>query len=90
LLAAGVKPTHEATARSDKLAGKTFVVTGTLKKFSRQQAEAAIKQAGGKASSSISKKTDFLLAGENPGSKLQKARDLGVAIIDEKQFMEML
>jgi DNA ligase (NAD+) len=90
LLAAGVKPTHEAVARSDKLAGKTFVITGTLKNFSRQEAEAAIKQAGGKTSSSVSKKTDFVLAGENPGSKLQKAQDLGVTIIDEKQFMDMI
>ncbi|MHC5077344.1 MAG: BRCT domain-containing protein, partial [Planctomycetota bacterium] len=74
----------------DKLVGKTFVVTGTLKNFSRQEAEAAIKQAGGKTSSSVSKKTDFILAGENPGSKLQKAQDLGVTIIDEKQFMDMI
>ncbi|MHC4265494.1 MAG: NAD-dependent DNA ligase LigA [Planctomycetota bacterium] len=90
LLVAGVKPTHETAARSDKLAGKTFVVTGTIKNFSRQQAEASIKQAGGKTSSSVSKKTDFVLAGENPGTKLQKAQELGVTIIDEKQFMEML
>ncbi|MHC4187040.1 MAG: NAD-dependent DNA ligase LigA [Planctomycetota bacterium] len=90
LLAAGVKPTHEAASRTDKLSGKTFVVTGTLKNFSRQQAETTVKNAGGKTSSSVSKKTDFLLAGENPGTKLQKARELGVTIIDEKQFMEML
>jgi DNA ligase (NAD+) len=90
LQAAGVKPTHEAAARTDKLAGKTFVVTGTLKNFSRQQAKDAIKNAGGKTSSSVSKRIDFLLAGENPGTKLQKAQDLGVTIINEKQFMEML
>jgi DNA ligase (NAD+) len=90
LLAAGVKPSHETVARTDKLSGKTFVVTGILKKFSRHEAEAAIKQAGGKSSSSVSKKTDFVLAGENPGSKFQKARDLGITIIDEKQFMDMI
>ncbi|HUT46988.1 MAG TPA: NAD-dependent DNA ligase LigA [Sedimentisphaerales bacterium] len=90
LLAAGVKPEQPKTRRSDKLAGKTFVVTGTLETFSRQQAEQAIRQAGGKPSSSVSKKTDFVLAGENPGSKLDKARKLGVEVIDEKQFLKMM
>ena len=90
LLAAGVKPEQPRTIRSEKLAGKTIVVTGTLKNFSRQQAEQAIRQAGGKASSSVSKKTDFVLAGENPGSKLDKARELGVEVIDEKRFMQMI
>lgn len=90
LLAAGVKPEQPRTSRSDKLAGKTIVVTGTLENFSRQQAEQAIRQAGGKASGSVSKKTDFVLAGENPGSKLDKARELGVEVINEKQFMTMI
>ena len=90
LLAAGVKPERPRIQRSDNLAGKTIVVTGTLEKFSRQQAEQTIRQAGGKPSSSVSKKTDFVLAGENPGSKLDKARKLGVEVIDEKQFMEMI
>jgi len=90
LLAAGVSPEHTKIERSDKLAGKTFVVTGTLENFSRQQAEQAIKQAGGKASSSVSKKTDFVLAGENPGSKLEKAKKLGVKVINEAQFMDMI
>jgi DNA ligase (NAD+) len=98
LLDAGVKlelpkiqrsPSRDALRR-EKLAGKIIVVTGTLENFSRQQAEQAIKQAGGKSSSSVSKKTDFVLAGENPGSKLQKARKLGVEVIDEKQFMKMI
>ncbi len=87
---AGIKPLQPQKMRSDKLAGKTFVVTGTLENFSRQQAEAAIKQAGGKTSSSISKKTDYLLAGQSPGSKLQKAQNLGVKIITEKEFSEMI
>ena len=90
LLAAGVKPEQPKNRRSDKLAGKTIVVTGTLENLSRQQAQQAIRQAGGKATSSISKKTDFVLAGENPGSKLDKARKLGVEVIDEKQFIKMM
>jgi len=90
LLAAGVKPERPETKRSEKLAGKTIVVTGTLEKFSRQQAEQAIRRAGGKPSSSVSKKTDFVLAGENPGSKLDKAGKLGIEIIDEKRFLEMI
>jgi len=90
LLAAGVKPEKPKPRRSSKLAGKTIVVTGTLKNFTRQQAEQTIRQAGGKLSSSVSKKTDFVLAGENPRSKLDKAKQLGVKVISEKQFMEML
>ncbi|HUT30101.1 MAG TPA: NAD-dependent DNA ligase LigA [Sedimentisphaerales bacterium] len=86
LLDAGVKPQPPATRRTDKLAGKTIVVTGTLENFSRQQIEQAIKQAGGKASSSVSKKTDFVLAGKEPGSKLEKARELGIEVIDEAEF----
>ena len=90
LLAAGVQPEQPKTTRSDKLAGKIFVVTGTLVNLSRQQAEQVIRQAGGKASGSVSKKTDFVLAGENPGSKLKKARKLGIEVIDEKQFIKMI
>ena len=90
LLTARVNPEQPKTRRSDKLAGKTIVVTGTLENLSRQQIKQAIRQAGGKSSSSVSKKTDFVLAGENPGSKLEKARKLGVEVIDEKQLMEMM
>ncbi len=90
LLDAKVKPEQPKTRHSDKLAGKTIVVTGTLENLSRQQAEQAIKQAGGKSSGSVSKKTDFVLTGENPGSKLDKARKLGVEVIDEKQFLKMI
>ncbi|MBP7050832.1 MAG: NAD-dependent DNA ligase LigA [Phycisphaerae bacterium] len=91
LLAAGVRPEPPAAKkRTGSLQGKTFVVTGTLKGFSRQQAEQAIKEAGGKVSSSVSKKTDFVVAGEAPGSKLQKAHDLGVEVIDEGRFKELL
>jgi DNA ligase (NAD+) len=90
LLAAGVKPEQPRIKRTDKLAGKTIVVTGTLDNFTRQQAEQTIRQAGGKASSSVSKKTDFVLAGENAGSKLDKALKLGVKVINEKQFFEII
>ena len=90
LLAAGVKPKQPQMKRSDKLAGKTIVVTGTLANFSRQQAEQMIRQAGGKASSSVSKKTDFVLAGKEAGSKLDKAQKLGVKVINENQFLDMI
>jgi len=91
LVAAGVRPQAEAAKpRTGVLAGKTVVVTGSLEHFTRQQAEQAIKEAGGKASGSVSKKTDFVLAGAEPGSKLDKARELGVTVIDERQFMKML
>ncbi|MBN1509367.1 MAG: NAD-dependent DNA ligase LigA [Sedimentisphaerales bacterium] len=92
LLAAGVRPQPPVPkkAAGDKLHGKTVVVTGTLKHFSRQQAEQAIRNAGGKASGSVSKKTDFVVAGEDPGSKLEKARGLGVEVIDEEQFIGII
>jgi DNA ligase (NAD+) len=90
MLAAGVSPAQPQARRSDKLAGKTFVVTGTLDNFTRQQAQQAIKQAGAKAAGSVSKKTDFVVAGKNAGSKLDKATKLGVEVIDELQFMEMI
>ena len=90
LLAAGVKPQKPQKKPAGKLHGKTIVITGTLENFSRTEIERTIKEAGGKTSSSVSKKTDFLLAGENPGSKLQKAKKLSVKIINEKQFIQML
>ena len=72
------------------LGGKTFVVTGTLEDFSRQEAEEAIRAAGGKAGGSVSKKTDYLVAGESAGSKLAKAQELGIPILDEAGFRELL
>jgi DNA ligase (NAD+) len=91
LLTAGVRPEQpKKVRRAGELAGKTIVVTGTLEKFTRPQIEQAIKQAGGKPSSSVSKKTDFVLAGKEPGSKLDKARQLGVKVMDEKQFQEII
>ncbi len=72
------------------LTGKTFVVTGTLEKYSRDDIEELIKQLGGKASGSVSRKTDYLVAGENAGSKLEKARGLGVTVLSEEEFVELI
>lgn len=90
LLAAGVTPRHESDAVSDTLAGKTIVVTGTLPTLSREDAEKLIAQHGGKPSGSVSKKTAFVLAGEKAGSKLAKAQSLGIPVLDEEAFLQML
>jgi len=90
LLAAGVKPENPHPRPSGKLENRTFVITGTLDNFTRPEAEQAIRAAGGRAASSVSRRTDFLVAGKDPGSKLEKASKLGVKVIDEKQFMELL
>lgn len=80
--------TSIATGRT--LAGKTFVLTGTLPSLSRSEARRMIEAEGGKVTSSVSSKTDFVLAGENPGSKLEKARTLGVPILEESDLKQML
>jgi DNA ligase (NAD+) len=72
--------------RGTKLAGKTFVLTGTLAKYSRDEAKKMIEDAGGRVSGSVSKKTDYVVAGSDAGSKLDKAKELGVAVIDEKEM----
>ena len=72
------------------LAGKTLVVTGTLEKFDRAEVERLIRELGGKAAGSVSKKTDYLVAGANAGSKLEKARELGVKILDEDGFAKLI
>ncbi len=79
-----------ATATSAAMAGKTFVLTGTLPTLSRDQARDLIEKAGGKVSGSVSKKTDYVVAGEEAGSKLDKARELGVAVIDEAGLRKLL
>ena len=86
----GVNPVSKVKPKSDKLAGKTFVLTGTLQNMTRDEASAIIKSHGGKTSSSVSKKTSYVLAGENAGSKLDKAQDLGVIILTEDDFLEMI
>jgi DNA ligase (NAD+) len=73
-----------------RFAGKTFVLTGTLDGVSRDEAAALIEERGGRVSSSVSKKTSYVLAGKDPGSKLDKARELGVEILDQQQFVRML
>lgn len=91
LLKAGVEPQVAAkTATSSRFAGKTFVLTGTLPSMSREEATAKIEGAGGKASGSVSKKTNYVLAGAEAGSKLDKARELGVPVIDEAEFLRLL
>jgi DNA ligase (NAD+) len=72
------------------LAGKTIVLTGTMPNWSREQATEHILAAGGRVSTSVSKKTDFLIAGESPGSKLEKAERLGVRVLDEGGLREVL
>ena len=78
------------TKRDAGLSGKTIVITGVLKDYTRDEAQRLIRGSGGNASSSISRTTDFVLAGENPGSKLDKAKQLGIKIIDEKEFKRMV
>jgi DNA ligase (NAD+) len=83
--------THEKTVKEGgPLEGQTFVLTGTLPTLKRNEAKALIEQAGGKVSGSVSKKTSYVVAGEEAGSKLAKAEDLGVAIIDEEKLKELL
>lgn len=84
----GIRPEVEATPAAGALAGKTFVITGTLSRPREEFAE-QIRALGGKVSGSVSKSTDYLLAGEEAGSKLSKARELGVAVIDEAAFLAL-
>ncbi|MFA5250251.1 MAG: NAD-dependent DNA ligase LigA, partial [Parachlamydiales bacterium] len=92
LLDAGVKPRTEKKQKIQGHAfnGKTFVLTGALKNYSREKAAFLIKERGGKVAGSVSKKTDFVIAGADPGSKYDKARELGVIILEEKEFEKRL
>ena len=90
LKTAGVNTQYISTRTSETLAGKTFVVTGTLPSLSRDEAEKLIADNGGKAASSVSKKTSYVLAGEKAGSKLDKAKTLGIPVITEQEFMDMI
>ena len=90
LLAAGVTPEAEQVPQSGIFDGMTVVVTGTLSAMGRKEAEEAILQRGGKAAGSVSRKTSLVVAGENAGSKLTRARELGVQVVDEAAFLEML
>ncbi len=86
----GVKIEVAAKPSSNKFSGKTFVITGTLDSMSRDQAKALIKQAGGKVSESVSKLTSFVVVGSDPGSKAEKAEKLGVKILGEKEFINLV
>ena len=87
----GVKMTPlQPKAKEGRFIGKTFVLTGTLPTMSRKEASALIEKNGGKTSSSVSKKTDYVLAGEDAGSKLTKAQSLGVTVISEEELLNMI
>ena len=90
LKALGVNTKSLKEVKDNRFAGMTFVLTGTLPTYQRSEAAAIIESFGGKTSSSVSKKTDFVLAGEEAGSKLDKANKLGVTVISEEEFNEMI
>jgi DNA ligase (NAD+) len=90
LLDSGVKPKMVSRTQTGKLKDRVFVLTGTLQNFTRSQAKALIEAAGGKIAGSVSGRTDYVVAGDSPGSKLERARELGVKIIDEATLSKML
>jgi DNA ligase (NAD+) len=90
LLAAGVAPAPEQAVAAGVLSGKTVVLTGTLSRLSRDEAKAEVERRGGKVSGSVSRKTDLVVAGEEAGSKRQKAEELGVKVIGEEEFLRLL
>jgi len=89
ILNSGVRILFETPAKTDDFAGKKFVLTGALETMTRRQAKEMVEAAGGKVSSAVSRNTNFVVAGESPGSKLAKARELGVAVLDEAGFKEL-
>jgi len=90
MVAAGVEPTVEEKKVGGRFTGKTFVFTGTLTRFSRSEAQKMAENEGGHAAGSVSKKTDYVVAGAEAGSKLAKARDLGITVLTEDEFLKML
>ena len=86
----GVNTEYETSRLSEKLSGLSFVITGTLPTYSRDDMKALIEAHGGTVKSSVSKKTDYLVAGEEAGSKLIKAQELGIKIVDENAFLQMI
>ncbi len=91
ILSSGVKIGYKASVKkSDKLKGQTFVFTGALKSFTRDEAKRLVEEHGGVASSSVTKKTTYVVAGDDPGTKLDKARSLGIRILDEDEFKRLV
>jgi DNA ligase (NAD+) len=82
--------TGPPASKKGALTGKTFVLTGTLSSYTREEASRLIEANGGKVVSSVSKNTSFLLAGEDAGSKLARARELGIAVISEEEFTKLI
>jgi DNA ligase (NAD+) len=85
-----VNMTEPHVERGTSLSGKTFVITGTLPNYSRSEAQSLIEDNGGKVSGSVSKKTDYVVAGEDAGSKLTKAQELGIEVLDESMLIELI
>ena len=90
MFAAGVKPTVEAKRIGGRFSGKTFVFTGALSRFSRDDAKRMVENEGGHAAGSVSKKTDYVVAGAEAGSKLEKAQTLGISVLTEDEFLKLL
>ncbi len=90
LLKAGVNVQEFETQKRKTLQGKTFVFTGELDEFSRSEAKEIVESLGGRSTSSVSGNTDYVVAGENPGSKLDAAREHNVQVIEEKEFKKMI
>jgi len=90
LFAVGIKVEAVHVSKHRPLEGKVIVLTGELESLSRDEAKEAIRRLGGDASSSVSKNTDFVVVGVDPGSKFDHAKKLGVKIIDEKEFLKMI
>ncbi len=87
---AGVKVIEPKAKEKGKLAGKTFVFTGALKTFGRDEARTLVESLGGMTASSVSKKVDFVVVGEEPGSKFDKAKELGIRTLTEEEFKKMI
>jgi DNA ligase (NAD+) len=86
---AGVKPVEKSPPKDTHLAGKSFVFTGTMSRLTRNEAKTLVESLGASATESVTKTTDYVVAGESPGSKLEKARASGIKIIDEKEFLKL-
>ena len=91
MLSAGVEIEYKPQPKKgDKLKGKTFVFTGALKSFTRDGAKRAVEELGGKTAPSVTKKTDYVVAGEDPGSKLDTAKSFGIKVIGEEEFKKLI